>query len=198
MKFVFVVAALFLISCATSAARDRPPLSFIAQVTGSPDGRGVGLIDGRLMVYTARSEHVDASAKPYESIAKTFEIHKTAEGTQIILRPKGQEPSRQNSPNWDQEGYYLTGDYSMEKPSIKFTKTPEKYSYWEIPDFKRTGPIVNKNDLGKPAFLSMDPKPVFLTHYTFAGQMEHHGVTLSFEHTDDFRIDLFDPHDVGK
>jgi hypothetical protein len=154
-------------------------------------GPQLALIDGELLVLTATSNVPEPDAKKFEGDAtELFQLLDTPKGQLIVLRSIAIQQLK--GKNFNLEGCYMTADYSNVPPSIKFTKEPEKYSYWKIP-IDKNGPIVNLSDFKKPAYLSVDPQIIKLDFPAIKGHLEFLKVNLSLEPKDQFKAMKFDP-----
>src|SRR4029077_11561959 len=142
-----------------------------------------------VVIETAKVPEPDA--KKFEGKAtRLFELRDTPKGQLIILRPLVEQPQARK--NLDVEGFYVTGDYSNLPPSIKFTKEPEKYSYWKVP-LSAAGPLINFNGFKKPAYLSVDPQIIKLNYPLMNGHLELLKVNLSLEPKDQFKAEKIEP-----
>jgi hypothetical protein len=146
------------------------------------------LIDGELLVLSEVLPTPDPEAKTYEGCTRVFELRDTPTGQLIVLRPALRGQGHQPTKNLEVDGYFVTADYSCVPPSIKLTKEIEKYSYWKVP-FNAKGPIVNKSDFKRPAYLSLGPEIIKVNHPNNDSHWEFLKVNLSLEPKDQFKAE---------
>ena len=117
----------------------------------------------------------DAPAPP-NPVHNKLSFRFVKDGAMIRVRTKSGEI--------EQNGWYLTGDYSTKPPRIIVTKEPTKYSRWTLVEAPNTSDpeeginryIRNDNDQGKDAWLSTEDKGVQIK-----GGWDVRKPTLSFE-----------------
>jgi hypothetical protein len=144
----------------------------------------IQLIEGELLAFSLVRETPDPAAKFIQDEGTScLEVRNSPNGQLLILRPLVDAPVRVNT-NRDYEGLYVTADYLNTPPSLRFTKEPNKYSYWKLPDNGK-GPIVNVSDFKKPAYLSIDSELINYNHDK--GHYEFYRVTLSLDPKNHFK-----------
>jgi hypothetical protein len=147
------------------------------------------LVDGDLLMLTDTFEKADSEAKPFTWVVPEFEVKDTPQGQVIICGPifTANNPAKD-----DEKPTYLTADYSCVPPAIKFTKQPEKYSYWKISADKK-GPIVNISDFKRPASLGLDSQTIKIGGAPgHDGYAEFRKIILSLEPKLEFQVQKVD------
>jgi hypothetical protein len=169
---------------------EHEPFYLVSLASGPKAGGLLYFIDGHLLVYVGRGPQQNSPAGRYESMSRFYAVTATKNDITIQVRPKACDPERQTAKTLDFDGWYLTGDYTTNPPTVKLTKEQEETSYWTLNLGK--GPIINRNKAGKETFLVIAKAPVFYASGQSEEDLEYRHVELSFEHKDEFTIEKFD------
>jgi hypothetical protein len=179
---------LFLAIQSVQGEEPKGQLFWLFTASGRTQGQEVMLVDGQILAFRAFGAGDDPEVKPYAWNARFFELQNTEKGQLIVLRPK-KDGLPAAADILEYEGKFVTADYSSTPPSLKLTKEAEKYSYWKVPK-EAEGPIVNVSDFKKPAYLSVDSKPLKYKNGegNDTGYLEYFRVTLSLDSTNLFKV----------